>query len=106
MRRGEVYWVRFPSRVGGMIRKARPAVVVTSDAAIPHLNRVQVVPLTSHTHRRYRGKALVTVGTRASKALATQVTTVDKSLIDDHYAALSTADLAEVDRALRQQLGL
>ena len=89
-----------------MIPKARPAVVVTSDAAVPHLNRVQVVPLTSNTQRLYPGEALVTAGARASKALATQVTTVDKSLVDDRYEALSAADLAEVDQALRRQLDL
>lgn len=106
MQRGEVYWVRFPAGVGGMIRKARPAVVVTSDTAIPHLNRVQVVPLTSNAQRLYPGEALVTAGVRQSKALATQVTTVDKSLVDDRYAVLSAADLAAVDQALRRQLGL
>lgn len=48
MKRGEARWVRFGPSVGGEIRKRRPAVVVTNDVAVSHLNRVQVVPLTTH----------------------------------------------------------
>jgi len=106
VRRGDVHWVRFPPAVGGMIRKARPAVIMTSDAAIRRLNRVQVVPLTSNVTRRYPGEALITAGRRPSKALATQLTTLDKSLIDNRYASLSDSDLAAVEHAIREQLDL
>ena len=106
MRRGDVHWVRFPPAVGGMIRKARPAVIVTRDAAIRRLNRLQVVPLTSNVSRRYPGEALITAGHRPSKALATQLTTLDKSLVDERYASLSAADLAAVEHAMREQLDL
>ena len=89
-----------------MIRKTRPAVIVTSDTAIAHLDRVQVVPLTSNTTRVYPGEARVTAGTRPSKVLATQIMTVDKSLVADRYAVLSAGDMAAVDQALRDQLAL
>jgi mRNA interferase MazF len=61
MRRGEVWWVEFEPAVGSEIRKTRPAVIMSNDAANRNLARVVVVPLTSTTGRHYPGEAIVTV---------------------------------------------
>ena len=109
MRRGEVYWVRFPAvsvDPGGEIRKPRPAIVVTADAAIRRLNRVQVVPLTTNVSRLYPGEAQLEVGGRPCRALANQVTTVDKARVMDLFDTLSESDLEAIDAALRTQLAL
>ena len=62
MKRGEVWWVEFDPSVGSEIRKKRPAVIMSNDAANRNLARVVVVPLTSNTGRQYPGEAVVTVG--------------------------------------------
>ena len=54
MRRGEVWWINFDPSVGGEICKTRPTVIISNNAANEHLNRVQVVPLTSNVDRVYR----------------------------------------------------
>ncbi|MCP5092854.1 MAG: type II toxin-antitoxin system PemK/MazF family toxin, partial [Gammaproteobacteria bacterium] len=68
MKRGEVWWVEFDPSVGSEIRKKRPAVIVSNDAANRNLARVVVVPLTSNTGRLYPSEAVVTAGGQSSKA--------------------------------------
>jgi mRNA interferase MazF len=53
----------------------RPAIVVTNDTAISHLNRVQVIPLTTNVSRVYPAEALVEVNDVLHKAMADQLTT-------------------------------
>jgi len=106
MRRGEVWWVNFDPTVGGEIRKKRRAVIISNDAANRHLNRVQVVPLTSRVDRVYPSEALVQMKGKQSKATADQLTTVSKLRLFDCEGRLTAADMERVERAVMVQLGL
>lgn len=106
MRRAEVWWVDFDPSVGGEIRKTRPAVIVSNNAANAALNGVQVAPLTSNTGRVYPSEAVVSVGETSSKVMADQLTTVSKLRPKTKLGALSARDMKAVEQAILTQLGL
>ena len=101
MRRGEVYWVDFEPAVGGEIKKTRPAVVVSNDAANRKLNRVLVVPLSSQTQRLYPGETLVQVRGQMSKA-----TVASKLRFKAFIGRVADDELKLIERSILLQLGI
>lgn len=106
MKRGEVWWVNFDPSVGGEVRKLRPAVIVSNDAANKHLNRLQVIPLTTNVDRVYPSEASLQLRGKPHKAMADQLTTVSKARLGDRLGRVSEKDMQAVEQAMRVQLGL
>lgn len=106
MKRGEIWWVEFDPAIGSEIRKTRPALIVSNDAANRNLARVVVVPLTGSIGRQYPGEALITVAGNQSKAMADQIMASDKSRLKSLLGALSKTDMLAVEDAILVHLGM
>ncbi len=106
MMRGEVWWINFDPSLGGEIRRQRPAIIVSNDAANHYLNRVQVVPITSNVDRLYPSEAYVTFRGKKSKAMADQITTVSKKRLINPAGSISKTEMESIGKAIAIQLDL
>ena len=106
MNRGDVWWVNFEPSIGGEIRKKRPAIIVSNNAANKFLNRVQVIPITSNTDRLFPSEAYVTVAGKKGKAMADQLATVSKQRLTKRIGSISDDEMNMVGEAIKTQLDL
>jgi len=106
MKRGEVWWINFGPSIGGGIRKKRPAVIVSNNAANQFLNRIQVVPLTSSVGKLYPSETYVTLRGKKAKAMADQLTTVSKKRLINKAETVSKNEMEGVERTIIIQLAL
>lgn len=103
MRRGDVYWVRFPKPAG-----TRPAVLVSREEAYSVRTRVTIVPVS----RTVRGiPTEVRLGPadglpKAGAANADEIVTIPRDLLDGRISGLTREKLGEVEDAIRFALGL
>lgn len=106
MKRGEVWWVDFGPAEGGEMRKTRPAIIVSNDAANRHANRVQVVPITSNAGKLYPCDAQLKIDGKTCRAMADQLMTVSKHRLKEHLGRASDMEIRSLEIAIRIQLGL
>lgn len=106
MKRGDVWWVSFDQATGGEVRKRRPGVIISNNAANQFANRVQVVPISSRIDKLYPCETLVQVQNRKCKAMADQLSTVSKHRLLGPLSSLTAEELERVDTVVRLQLGL
>lgn len=111
LQRGDVVTVRFDPAEGSEIRKTRPAVVVSNNAACRFDAVVQVVPITALPDRELRPyEALVDSDTsglaKPSRVVANQIRTVAKRRIGRILGRISPAEVLALDWAVKIQLAL
>ena len=105
--RGEVYYV-YPSyaEVGSEQWSGRPAVVVSADVLNRHSQCVEVVYLTTKPKTDYPTHVLINATGRPSTVICEQITTVDKSRLNDCCGKCAPKEMSQIDEALRVSLGL
>lgn len=102
MRRGDVYWIKFKEP-----DKRRPSLIITRDSAIPLLNRVTVIPITSTLRDNPSTVWLDESDGMPNACLINidQIQTVSKDKIDSYLTHLNEGKLAEVFEAITFAFG-
>ncbi len=109
--RGDVYWVSLDPTLGSEIRKRRPSVIVSNDAANRKYHQVTIVPLTSQNTTSVEPfqvfVSLKEAGlSKDSKALAEQVRTISKLRLGPRAGRLSEVTMNQIGEALKVHLDL
>jgi mRNA interferase MazF len=107
MQRGEIWWVNFEPAIGGEIKKNRPAIIISNDAANRALNRVQVIPLTTQqTDKLYPSETRVMLDDKSCKAMADQIMTVDKRRLSKRAGKINGDEMVKLEKVVLLQLGI
>ena len=107
MLRGQIYYIRGKGCLGVTdVKPARPAIIVTSDALIDALDKVQVVYLTTKPQHDLPCHAVIKSTGTQSTALCEQIAWVDKTLIGDFCGIITPEESERLDIALMVALGI
>lgn len=111
IQRGDIYWVNLDPTVGSEIKKKRPVVIVSNNAANRRYHQVTVVPLTSqHLDRVELFQVVINKSEsglgKSSKALAEQIRTISKLRIAKKVGQVSAVLMRQIERAIRVHLDL
>ena len=109
--RGDIFWVNLDPTVGTEIRKKRPAVIISNDAANRKYHQVAVLPLTSRGCLQVEPfQVLIPAGesglTKDSKALAEQIRTLSKLRLSHRAGHISGGLMNKIEAALKIHLDL
>lgn len=110
-RRGEIYWVNLDPTVGTEIKKKRPAIIVSNDAANRRYHQVTVIPLTTQKINQIEPFEVSILAKESglgkdSKALAEQIRTVSKLRLEKFVGLLSISTLHLLEKAILLHLGI
>ena len=100
--RGDVVLVALDPVVGSEQGKTRPAIVVQNNVGNKYSPTTIIVPLTTKIDNVFPADALLS----DSKALCSQIRTIDKLRIHKKIGAIGAYELGLVDDALKISLGL
>lgn len=102
MRRGDVYWIKFKKP-----DNRRPALIITRDSAIPLLNRLTVIPITSTLRDNPSTVWLDEADGMPNACLINidHIQTVSKEKFEAYLTHLGAEKLAEVFEAVKFAFG-
>ena len=108
MKRGEIYFIKRRSsfNVGAEIPKARPGVIVSSDALNANSEVVMVVYLTTHPKKSLPTHVCIHATGTPSTVLCEQIDHVSTQLIGNYCGTCTEKEMAAIERGMLKALDM
>ncbi len=114
MKRGEIYWANLNPRSGSEQFGKRPVIIISHDVFNENMkwHSIIVVPVSTSDKQARRGPTAIvlakgTAGLKESSvALCHQVTTLDRSKLNERIGMISKEILFEVEAGLKAALSI
>jgi mRNA interferase MazF len=111
VKRGDIFFANLDPTIGSEIKKTRPVLVVSNNAANKSSPVISIVPLSSQITRVFPFEVLLRAAetglSKDSKAMAQQIRTLDRlRLASKRSGFVATSQMLDVDNALRLHLNL
>ena len=112
--RGDVHWVNFPPKraekgsdqlPNHTLQERHPAVIISNNKQNLFSSVVTVLPITSQLDRVYPFEVKIQLD-KPSKILLDQITTIDKSLLQEKIVTLTPEIMSNIEKWLHITLAL
>ena len=106
MKRGEIYYIARRETIGAEIAKARPGIIVSSDALNANSEVVMIVYLTTQPKREMPTHVTIESSGLRSTAICEHIDHVSKMLVGDYCGTCSDEEMDAINLALLAALGI
>jgi mRNA interferase MazF len=111
MKRGDIYFANLDPTVGSEIKKTRPVLIVSNNAANKSSTAISIVPLSSQITRVFPFEVFLKAAesglSKDSKAMAQQIRTLDRLRFSSIRSGfVPPSQMLNIDNALRLHLSL
>lgn len=104
--RGNVFWTNFYYTTGSEQAGLRPCIIVSNDLANKHSPTVTIVPITSRNKKALPTHATVFATGQKGTALCEHICSISKDRLGQYIADCSAAEMEEITKCLKVQLGI
>ncbi len=100
MKKYDLYWVDLEPTEGAMMKKVRPAVIVSPTEQNRYLKTVVICPLTSRIHEQWPTRVQTEINNKKGEIAIDQIRTIPKESIKDIIKSLSTKEKNQFKEAI------
>lgn len=104
--KGQIYWVNLNPSLGSLIKRNRPALILSNNVQNMQQQDIIIAPITSLINRVYPFEVLIEREGTKGKVMLDQIRTIDAKRLGKFIGVLSNKEMQAVEKSLRLVLAL